>query len=107
MFKEVRFLFAWYIAPFCLTCFSSVRSENCQIHIFYSILQSTSSSILYTPYCFKSYGDFAEWVDFACCWTFSGGGSAINGATSSSFETLIFLNDWRYRPPFGTACYLL
>ena len=36
-------------------------------------------------YLFRSYGDFAEWVDFAYWWSFSGGGSAINGATPSSF----------------------
>ena len=28
--------------------------------------------------------DFAEWMDFAYWWSFSGGGSAINGATPSS-----------------------
>ena len=33
----------------------------------------------------KSYGDFAECVDFAFWW--SGGGSAINGATPSSFRS--------------------
>ena len=32
-------------------------------------------------YWFNGYGNFAEWVDFACWWSFSGGGSAINGAT--------------------------
>ena len=31
-------------------------------------------------YWFKSYGDFSEWVDFAYWWSFSGGGSVINGA---------------------------
>ena len=36
-------------------------------------------------YCFKSYGDFAEGVNFAYWWSFSGGDSAINGATPSSF----------------------
>ena len=35
---------------------------------------------------FKSYGGFAEWVDFAYWWSFSRGGSAINGATPSSFN---------------------
>ena len=35
---------------------------------------------------FKSYGDFAEWVDFAYWWSFSGGGSVINGATQSSLQ---------------------
>ena len=35
--------------------------------------------------CFKSYGHFTEGVDFACWCNFSGGGSAINGATPSSF----------------------
>ena len=40
-------------------------------------------------YWFKSYGDFAEWVDFAYWWSFSGGGSAINGATPSSLFTCI------------------
>ena len=35
-------------------------------------------------YWFKSYGDLAEWVDFAYWWSFTAGGSAINGATSSS-----------------------
>ena len=37
---------------------------------------------------FKSYGNFAEWVDFAYWWSFSGGGSAINGATPSSFYSI-------------------
>ena len=32
-------------------------------------------------YWFKSYGGIAEWVDW---WSFSGGGSCINGATPSS-----------------------
>ena len=31
-------------------------------------------------YWFMSYGDFAEWVDFAYWWSFSGGGSVINRA---------------------------
>ena len=31
-------------------------------------------------YWFKSYGDFAEWVDFTYWWSFSGGGSVIKGA---------------------------
>ena len=34
---------------------------------------------------FKSYSDFAELMDFAYWWSFSGGWSAINGATPSSF----------------------
>ena len=33
----------------------------------------------------KSYGNFAELMDFAYWWSFSGGWSAINGATPSSF----------------------
>ena len=37
-------------------------------------------------YWFNSYCDFAEWVGFALpLWSFSGGGSAINGATPSIF----------------------
>ena len=32
------------------------------------------------------YSDFVEWVDFAYWWIFSGGGSAMNGATPSSFN---------------------
>ena len=40
-------------------------------------------------YWFKSYGDLAEWVDFAYWWIFSGGGSAIIGATASSSLTHI------------------
>jgi len=32
-----------------------------------------------------SYGNFAEWMDFAYWWSFSGGGSAINAATLFSF----------------------
>ena len=32
---------------------------------------------------FKSYGNFAEWVDLAYRWSFSGGRSEINGATMS------------------------
>ena len=41
------------------------------------------------PYWFKIYGKFVEWVDFDSCqywWSFSGGGSAINSATPSSFQ---------------------
>ena len=34
---------------------------------------------------FKSYNDFADWVDFAYWWGCSGGGFAFNGATPSSF----------------------
>ena len=37
-------------------------------------------------YWFKSYNNFAEWVDFAYWWSFSGGRSAINGATPTSFR---------------------
>ena len=37
-------------------------------------------------YWFKSYGDFAEWVDFDYWWIFSGGGSAVHRATLSSFN---------------------
>ena len=33
----------------------------------------------------RSYGNFAELVDFAYWWSFSGGGSAIKGATLSRF----------------------
>ena len=33
----------------------------------------------------NSYGNFAEWVDFANWLSFSGGGSAINGDTPSSY----------------------
>ena len=33
-------------------------------------------------------GDFAEWVDFAYWRSFSGGGSAINGATLSGLTPL-------------------
>ena len=39
--------------------------------------QRTSKS----HYWFRSYGGFAEWVEYAYWWSFSGGGSAINGAT--------------------------
>ena len=39
---------------------------------------------------FKSYSHFTEGVDFAYWWSFSGGGSAINGATPSSFIYTIF-----------------
>ena len=39
-------------------------------------------------YWFKSYGNFAEWIAY---WrSFSGGGSAINGATTSSFLVEIY-----------------
>ena len=31
-------------------------------------------------YWFQSYSDFAECMDFAYLWSFSGGGSVINGA---------------------------
>ena len=40
---------------------------------------------------FKSYGDFAEWVDFAYWWSFNDGGSAINEATPSSLIGIQFL----------------
>ena len=36
-------------------------------------------------YCFNTYRNFAEWVDFAFWLSFSGGGSAINRATPSSW----------------------
>ena len=42
---------------------------------------------------FKNYGDFAEWVDFAYWWSFSGGGSAINGATPSSLLADLISSD--------------
>ena len=35
---------------------------------------------------FMSYGDFAEWMDFAYWWGFSNGEPAINGATPSSLN---------------------
>ena len=38
-------------------------------------------------YWFKRYGNFAEWMDFAYWWSFSGGGPVINWATPSSLET--------------------
>ena len=44
-----------------------------------------------SQYWFKSYGNFAEWVDFAYWWSFSGGGSAINGATQSSFPISFYV----------------
>ena len=37
---------------------------------------------------FNRYGNFAEWVDFAYWWSFSGGGSAIIGATPSSLKSM-------------------
>ena len=37
---------------------------------------------------FKSNGNFAEWVDRVHWWSFSGGGSAINGATPSILNIL-------------------
>ena len=46
-------------------------------------------------YWFKSYGNFAESVDFVYWWSFSGEGFAINGATPSSLysTTLLFSPD--------------
>ena len=41
----------------------------------------------------KSYGYFAEWIYFAHWWSFSSGGSAINGATPSSLISEP-LNPW-------------
>ena len=38
-------------------------------------------------YWFRSYGNFAEWIDFAYWWSFSAGGSAIDGATPSNLKT--------------------
>ena len=46
---------------------------------------SKSQRALKSNQWFKSYGHFTEGVDFAYWWSFSGGGSAINGATPSSF----------------------
>ena len=40
--------------------------------------------------CITGYGDFAEKVDFAYWRSFSGGGSAINGATPSSFYVALY-----------------
>ena len=40
---------------------------------------------------FKSYAHFTAVVDFAYWWSFIGGGSAINGATPSSFSTKLGL----------------
>ena len=40
---------------------------------------------------FKSYGLFTEEVDFACWWSFSGGGSAIDGATQSSLKAILIV----------------
>jgi hypothetical protein len=37
---------------------------------------------------FNSYSNFAEWVDFAYWWSFSGGGSAIIGTTPSSLKLM-------------------
>ena len=47
-------------------------------------------------YWFKSYGDFAEQVDFAYWLSFSGGWCAINGATMSSSDRLLAKNQLFY-----------
>ena len=36
--------------------------------------------------CFKSYGDFAEWVEFAYSWSFSGEGSAFAACAAGLFH---------------------
>ena len=49
---------------------------------------SKSRRISKSHYWFNSDGNFAEWVDFAYRWSFSGRGSAINGTTPSNFFRL-------------------
>ena len=50
------------------------------VTIFYEILNLEEH-----PNCITgATGNFAEWVDFYYWWSFSGGGSAISGATPSS-----------------------
>ena len=46
---------------------------------------------------FKSYGDFAEWLDLAYQVSFSGGGFAINGATQSGLEES-YIRKRKYNP---------
>ena len=54
-------------------------------YVAFCIGDSKSQRASKLHYWFKRYGDFTEWVDFALGWSFSSGGSAINGATPSSF----------------------
>ena len=72
-------------------CFQS-WNRLCKLFLGDSKSQKASKS----HYWFKSYGNFAELVDFAYWWSFSGGGSAISGATPSSFDykARIFLTQW-------------
>ena len=49
-----------------------------------------------SDYWFKSYANFAKRVDFAYWWSFSGGGSAINGATPSNLYGSCFINAWYF-----------
>ena len=51
-------------------------------------------------YWFKSYGNFAEWVDVVNWWSFRGGGSAINGANPSSL--FLAINPWLLTSLFPT-----
>ena len=39
-------------------------------------------------YWFKCYGNFAKWVDFACCWSFSGDDLLSRGPIPSSLNII-------------------
>ena len=53
---------------------------------FFFVADSKSWRPSNSHYWVKSYCSFPEWVDFAYWWSFIGGRSTINGATSSSLK---------------------
>ena len=50
-----------------------------------SVIKQTILQLPKSRYWFKSYGNYAEWVGFVYWWSFSVGGSAINGLPRSCF----------------------
>ena len=64
---------------------------------------SKSQRASQSHYWFKSYSNFAEWLDLACWWSFSVGGFVINRAfpAPSSFYVYIYLSKQLYNdaPP--------
>ena len=54
---------------------------------------------------FKSYGNFAEWVDFAVCWSFSCEGSAYAACAAGLLQyadNILYLN-YRVSSPFSQS----
>ena len=52
-------------------------------------------------YWIMSYSNFADWVGFAYWWSFSGGGSATNGATMSSLHVISNNIRWLTKLPWS------